>query len=302
MALTKTILPEVNAVFDSTNHLVGLAGNDGVTQFLLGTGTEQAAALAAAGGVSSGLTSVVSGDTDRIVVTSTVAGVVTLSGPQDINTTSSPTFVGATLSGLTANAAVYSGVGGAITSTAAPTNGQVLIGSTGAAPALGTLTGTANRVTVTNSAGGITLTSPQDIATTSDVVLKTVQAAILNKNAATTAAIISGTVGGVITTGSPSARAGLPFGSVSLDLSAGGATALGPVIIDVTFNNSVDLGAVASGMQGFSIGRDTTTGVLYGGTITRSSSTVLRLTITGALTSSLGNTVTIYWIAFPTVV
>lgn len=55
--------------------------------------------------------------------------------------------------------------GGAIVERAAMTNGQLLIGSTGAAPAAATLTGTTNRVTVTNGAGSITLSLPQDIHT-----------------------------------------------------------------------------------------------------------------------------------------
>jgi hypothetical protein len=45
-----------------------------------------------------------------------------------------------------------------IGSTAAPTNGQVLIGSTGKAPVLGTLTAGAN-ISITNSAGSVTIAS-----------------------------------------------------------------------------------------------------------------------------------------------
>jgi hypothetical protein len=95
------------------------------------------------------------------------AGSITLSLPQSIDSGSSPTFSGVTLSGLTANSFVYSGAGGALTATTAPTNGQILIGSTGAAPVKATITGTTNRVTVTNGAGTITLSGPQDLATTS---------------------------------------------------------------------------------------------------------------------------------------
>jgi hypothetical protein len=57
--------------------------------------------------------------------------------------------------------------GGSIIEAAALTNGQLLIGSTGAAPVAAALTGTANQVIVTNGAGSITLSLPQDIATTS---------------------------------------------------------------------------------------------------------------------------------------
>jgi hypothetical protein len=50
------------------------------------------------------------------------------------------------------------------------TNGQLLIGNTtGNTLAKATLTGTANQITVTNGSGSITLSTPQSIATTSDV-------------------------------------------------------------------------------------------------------------------------------------
>jgi hypothetical protein len=51
----------------------------------------------------------------------------------------------------------------AITPLGAATNGQIPIGSTGADPVLATLTGTANQVNVTNEAGTVTLSAPQDI-------------------------------------------------------------------------------------------------------------------------------------------
>lgn len=51
---------------------------------------------------------------------------------------------------------------------ATPTNGQLLIGN-GTNYTLAGLTGTANQVSVANGAGSITLSTPQDIATTSNV-------------------------------------------------------------------------------------------------------------------------------------
>ncbi len=42
------------------------------------------------------------------------------------------------------------------------TNGQLVVGSTGYTPVATTLTGTANQVIVTNGAGSITLSTPQD--------------------------------------------------------------------------------------------------------------------------------------------
>lgn len=55
--------------------------------------------------------------------------------------------------------------GGAIVERAAMTNGQLLIGSTNAAPVAATLTGTTNQVTVSSGAGTITLSLPQSIHT-----------------------------------------------------------------------------------------------------------------------------------------
>jgi hypothetical protein len=55
--------------------------------------------------------------------------------------------------------------GGAIVEAAALTNGQLLIGSTGSAPVAAAITGTANQVIVTNGAGTITLSTPQNTHT-----------------------------------------------------------------------------------------------------------------------------------------
>lgn len=75
-------------------------------------------------------------------------------------------FVGNTEIGtLTANGLLYAGTNGLLTSTSTLTNGQLLIGSTGLTPTLGTITGTSNQITVTNGAGSITLSTPQNIHT-----------------------------------------------------------------------------------------------------------------------------------------
>ena len=47
-------------------------------------------------------------------------------------------------------------------------NGQLLMGATGGPPVAASLTGTTNQVNVANGAGSITLSTPQDIATTSN--------------------------------------------------------------------------------------------------------------------------------------
>jgi hypothetical protein len=62
-----------------------------------------------------------------------------------------------TLSSLTANSFLYSGTAGAVSTTAAPTNGQLLIGSTGTAPQVATISAGSSKLSVTNGAGSIAL-------------------------------------------------------------------------------------------------------------------------------------------------
>ena len=88
-------------------------------------------------------------------------------GSIKLGPTSTPTFASVTsdsltITGLTTNSLVYP-VAGLLTSLGAATNGQLPIGSASGAPALATLTQTANQVLVTNGAGSITLSTPQDI-------------------------------------------------------------------------------------------------------------------------------------------
>jgi len=58
---------------------------------------------------------------------------------------------------------ILKAVSGAVTALGAATNGQIPIGSTGNDPVLAAITGTANQITVTNAAGSITLSLPQNI-------------------------------------------------------------------------------------------------------------------------------------------
>lgn len=68
------------------------------------------------------------------------------------------------------------------------TNGQLLIGSTGAAASTATISGTTDQITVTNGAGSITLSTPQDIATDSSPTFTNVTAD-LTGNASTATAL-----------------------------------------------------------------------------------------------------------------
>lgn len=99
------------------------------------------------------------GTSNQVIVT-TGSGTITLALPQSIATTSSPTF-----NSLTLTNPLTTGNGGTgLNST--PTNGQLLIGN-GSGYTLSTITGTTNQVSIANGTGSVTLSLPQDIATTS---------------------------------------------------------------------------------------------------------------------------------------
>lgn len=98
-----------------------------------------------------GVTSL-TGTANQITVSAST-GSVTLSLP---NSVTIPTSL--TVSGLTTNSFLYSGTSGFLTTTTAPTNGQLLIGSTGSSPVAATLT-QGSGITITNGAGTITVAS-----------------------------------------------------------------------------------------------------------------------------------------------
>jgi len=77
-------------------------------------------------------------------------------GSITIATSGTPSFTSLTVSGLTANSFLYSGTGGLLTTTAAPTDGQLLIGSSIGAPAAATLTA-GNNIIITNGHNSITV-------------------------------------------------------------------------------------------------------------------------------------------------
>ena len=123
--------------------------NTGVTSNVAGTGISVSGGTGAVTISNTGVLSI-AGTTNQITA-SAATGAVTLSLPATVTIGTS-----LTVSGLTANSFLYSGTAGLLTTTAAPTNGQLLIGSTGAAPVAATLTaGTA--IGVTNGAGSITI-------------------------------------------------------------------------------------------------------------------------------------------------
>lgn len=74
-----------------------------------------------------------------------------------------PAFGDSVLVPYDPNRVLVSSAIGEIAVAAAMTNGQVIIGSTGAAPVVASILGTANQVTVTGGPGSITLSLPQNI-------------------------------------------------------------------------------------------------------------------------------------------
>ena len=103
---------------------------------------------------STDLSSWISGTANRVTVTDDGDGSVTLSTPQDIDTGASPTFSGLTLTGPTASRLAALDASGGLTDTDLSS----------------WISGTANRVTVTDDGdGSVTLSTPQDIDTGASV-------------------------------------------------------------------------------------------------------------------------------------
>lgn len=170
----RTKNPEVDPAYNDTplaqfttpasaEELVGSGTTNGMT-YMVSSAELTSTAAATDGQVLIGRTGLApvlgapAGTSNRITVT-LGAGTQTFSAPQDLHTAASNfTVAGATISGLTARSFIFSGASSAISSTAAPTDGQLLIGSTGANPAVGTITA-GQDTTVTNGAASITIGS-----------------------------------------------------------------------------------------------------------------------------------------------
>jgi hypothetical protein len=128
------------------------------------------------------------------------AGTITIGTVQDIATISSPTFQSLTLTagmtaggpvtatgftnaGFTGNSSIYSNSSHQLTSTAAMTNGQILIGSTGNAPALGTVTaGTSTSVNFVS--GNLQVDTLQNLTTSGTPTFSSVTLATTGGTAA----------------------------------------------------------------------------------------------------------------------
>jgi hypothetical protein len=133
------------------------------------------------------------GDTGNILKAATGTGPV--KATNGVYSTSAIDLTGSEVTGvLPANK-------GGTGASALATNGQMLIGN-GSGWSVSTLTGTANQVNVTNGVGSVTLSAPQDIATTSDVtfesVIATTSLASQRVQATTSAGLSIRGMGGVL--------------------------------------------------------------------------------------------------------
>jgi hypothetical protein len=109
------------------------------------------------------------GTTNQVTVSAST-GSVTLSLPQNISTTSSPTFFGATLTGLAGYVkASASGALGTLTASTTVPWSDVSGAPSFLTTAVTSLTGTTNQVTVSASTGSVTLSLPQSISTVSSL-------------------------------------------------------------------------------------------------------------------------------------
>jgi len=129
--------------------------NEGVTSAIAGTGISVDVSTGDVTITNTGVTSIAG--TANQITASAATGSVTLSVPSTFIAPGSVTATTTlTVSGNTANSFLYSGTGGLVSTTAAPTNGQLLIGSTGGAPVAAALTA-GTGISVTNGAGSITI-------------------------------------------------------------------------------------------------------------------------------------------------
>jgi hypothetical protein len=169
-----TGLTLTGTTFSLTSPVAATLGGTGSTatptngQLLIGNGTNFTVATLGTGtGISitpgsgtlqinnTGVTSLAG--TANQITASASTGAITLSLPSAVTLPGSLTVTtSATISGLTANAFLYSGTAGLLTTTAAPTNGQILIGSTGAAPVLASISA-GTGISVTPGAGSISI-------------------------------------------------------------------------------------------------------------------------------------------------
>jgi hypothetical protein len=185
------------------------------------------------------------------------------------------------------NHGILVGQGTSAVSTVGPlTNGQLVIGSTGGDPVAASLTGTANQITVTNGVGQITLSTPQDIATTSS---PTFAGASIATTGSGTTTIGNTTDGGVVNIlgGAGNAMTIGSIGGTTIGQTLSSTTVRGSSITltptsSITTSGTLNLNTTSSGTVSIS-------NVANGGNVNIRTSVTNTLTLSpGALTASLG--------------
>lgn len=189
-AATSTWVPNSNILASATGNLT-VAGNAGITGNLSTNGNttlgDNAGDVVTINAASIKIANVATGASS--------SGVVTRKANGDLEISTATFTTSATTLG--ANAGVRTNASGQL-ETVPMSNGQILIGNTAGAPTAATITGTANQVIVTNGAGSITLSTPQNIATTSNVTFNSLTTT--NNVAVGTTLAVAGntTVGGTL--------------------------------------------------------------------------------------------------------
>jgi hypothetical protein len=234
------------------------------------------------GNVGGGVTSI-TGTANQVLANGTSGsaqtGAVTLTLPQSISTTSNPTFATMTVSNLTPSKNVKAGAGGILTTAnidlasdvdgtlpvinggtgldaSGVGNGQILIGNDAIDGfALTNIVGTANRVTVANGPGTITLSGPQDLGVTSTPTFATVNLASVDANRFVvtdgsgnlSAGPTLGTIGSLAS--SLTGQVGVANGGTGIDAST---VSNGQILIGHDANNNFSLASLSAG-SGISI-------------------------------------------------
>lgn len=217
------------------SNLTGITLDDAYMGATLTIDLDNSANLTAGTATFNGNVPSTSTTTGTVVVT----GGLGVSGTMNTNSVNCNTLIATNITigspSLIPNSFVYPAATGFLTSTAAATNGQLLIGSTGVAPVKATLsagsgigitnaagsitvantgalsiTGTANQVVVSASTGAITLSLPQSIASTSSpsfAGLTVTSSASITAPTMTSVVINSGAINGT-TVGATTASTG----------------------------------------------------------------------------------------------
>lgn len=217
------------------------------------------------------------------ITASAATGAVTLSIPATfIAPGSVQVTTSLTVDTLTPNGALYAGTAGLVSSTAALTDGQILIGDTGSAPVAATITA-GSGVSVTNGAGTITISAnPAGVVTTFSAGTTGFTPSSATSGAITLAGTLATANGGtgLATIGTANQVLGVDAAGTALEyktITAGTGISVVHGANVVTINNTgVTSVALALPVSVFSISGSpvTTTGTLTGSFVSQTANTV----------------------------